>query len=86
MKHRIIIETLPHAHVRVTMHWFAVWLGDENDPRSEWRPRDRWSEDEVRALLAASKCGYDPTNLAWFKRTAPGVWEFQLQPPTNETA
>lgn len=72
------------SHVRLTIDTFRAWLGDPNDERSEWVPNDSWKEEEVRALLPYLRCGFptkEPENwadaqLAWLKKTAPGVWEF----------
>lgn len=93
MTHRIRIETLaagqprPYAdtihHVRVTFDWFFAWLGNKDDPRSEWRPCS-WKEEDVRAVLKALRCGFpikepetwSDTKLDWLKEVSPGVWEF----------
>ncbi len=96
MTYRIDLEYLasgqprPYAdsrsHVRITFTYFFAWLGDPKDARSEWRPRDHFTEEEVKAILLTLKCGF-PTKpneesdwaapkLQYLKKTAPGVWEF----------
>lgn len=102
MTQRVTVEVLasgqPRAyadsrsHVRVMFEYFFAWLGDPNDPRSEWRLNDTWKEAEVRALLPHLRCGFTEntewklgeSKLDWLRETAPGVWEFHTSEPYND--
>jgi hypothetical protein len=79
-------------HVRVTFEFFFAWLGNRNDPRSNWKPNDHWTEEEVRKLLPHLKCGFTESTewrlghsrLDWLKQVSPGVWEFHTSEPYND--
>lgn len=79
-------------HVRLTIDHFFAWLGNPDDPRSEWKPNDTWTEEEVRKLLPHLRCGFPekpPANWAskrldWIKKTGPGVWEFHTTSPYTD--
>lgn len=100
MTQRYTVETLasgqprPYAdsrlHVRLTIEYHFQWLGDPNHEKSEWRPSlFKYTEDEMKALLRALKCGFPQTDqpkdwadsvLLYLKQPKPEeephIWEF----------
>jgi hypothetical protein len=102
-KDRITIETLaagqprPYAdtvrHVRVTFEWQG--MEGYKDKDAPFVPRDKFSEETVRRMLAGvagftAKTAKDPdcnwfdTRLDWLKSTGPGVWEFHTTSPYTD--